>query len=66
MEKRQQHRLSFPAVLLGSWTLAFGPWFVRVADTGPVAAAFWRMALGLPFIAALAWRVALNDGVALS
>jgi drug/metabolite transporter (DMT)-like permease len=43
------------AVVVGNVALAFGPWFVRVADTGPVAAAFWRMALGLPFIAVLAW-----------
>ena len=47
--------LAYGAVVAGNVALAFGPWFVRVADTGPVAAAFWRMALALPFIAALAW-----------
>lgn len=47
--------LALVAVVVGNVALAFGPWFVRVADTGPVAAAFWRMALGLPFIAVLAW-----------
>ena len=30
--------------------LAFGPWFVRLADTGPVAAAFWRIALAVPVL----------------
>ena len=45
--------LALVAVVVGNVALAFGPWFVRVADTGPVAAAFWRMALGLPFPAAL-------------
>ncbi|WP_327196341.1 MULTISPECIES: DMT family transporter [unclassified Sphingomonas] len=30
--------------------LAFGPWFVRLADTGPVAAGFWRIALALPVL----------------
>jgi drug/metabolite transporter (DMT)-like permease len=48
--------LALAAVVVANVALAFGPWFVREADTGPVAAAFWRMALGLPFIAALAWR----------
>ena len=30
--------------------LALGPWFVRMADTGPVAAGFWRLFLALPFL----------------
>ena len=34
--------------------LAFGPWLVRLADTGPVAAGFWRLALALPFLWLLA------------
>ena len=46
--------LAFVAVVVANVALAFGPWFVRLADTGPVASAFWRMALGMPFIAALA------------
>lgn len=44
-------------MVVANVALAFGPWFVRLADTGPVAAAFWRMALALPLIAAAAvWR----------
>jgi drug/metabolite transporter (DMT)-like permease len=38
--------------------LAFGPWLVRLADTGPVAAGFWRLALALPFL----WLVAKYAG----
>ncbi|HVL30353.1 MAG TPA: EamA family transporter, partial [Sphingomicrobium sp.] len=34
--------------------MAFGPWLVRLADTGPVAAGFWRLALALPFLWLLA------------
>lgn len=44
------HPLAFPALLLGNIALAFGPWLVRLADTGPVAAGFWRLALALPFL----------------
>jgi drug/metabolite transporter (DMT)-like permease len=44
------HRLAFPALLLGNIALAFGPWLVRLADVGPVAAGFWRLALALPFL----------------
>lgn len=42
------------AVVVANTALAFGPLFVRVADTGPVAAAFWRMALAVPVLAAIA------------
>lgn len=44
------------ALLGGNIALALGPWFVRLADTGPVSAAFWRLFLALPVIAWLAWR----------
>ena len=46
----------FAALLLGNAALALGPWLVRLADTGPVAAGFWRMALPLPLLGWLAWR----------
>ena len=45
---------AFAAVVVANVALAFGPLFVRLADTGPVAAAFWRMTLALPLIAGLA------------
>jgi len=44
------HPLAFPALLLGNVALSFGPWLVRLADVGPVAAGFWRLALALPFL----------------
>lgn len=47
--------LPFVAVVLANVALAFGPWFVRLADTGPVASAFWRITLAAPLLVALAW-----------
>ncbi|WP_375394342.1 DMT family transporter [uncultured Sphingomonas sp.] len=41
---------AFAAVVVANVALAFGPWFVRMADTGPVAAAFWRIALAAPLL----------------
>lgn len=55
----------FAALLLGNAALALGPWLVRLTDTGPVAAGFWRMALPLPLFAWLAWReVSRGEGAA--
>jgi drug/metabolite transporter (DMT)-like permease len=51
---RHPHRFAFPAVLVGSTALAFGPWLVRLAGVGPVAAGFWRLALALPFLFVIA------------
>lgn len=42
------------ALFGGNVALAIGPWFVRMADTGPVAAGFWRLFLALPFLVLLA------------
>ncbi|QIG54650.1 DMT family transporter [Altererythrobacter sp. BO-6] len=42
------------ALLAGNVALALGPWFVRLADTGPVSAGFWRLFLALPFLALFA------------
>ncbi len=38
------------ALLGGNIALALGPWLVRLTDTGPVSAAFWRLFLALPFL----------------
>ncbi|MEO6256680.1 MAG: DMT family transporter [Sphingomicrobium sp.] len=46
--------LAFAALIVGSSSLAFGPWLVRIAQVGPVAAGFWRLALALPFLLLLA------------
>ena len=44
------------ALLLANVALALGPMLVRLADTGPVAAGFWRLTLALPVIVLLALR----------
>ncbi|MWV27225.1 DMT family transporter [Aurantiacibacter rhizosphaerae] len=46
--------MGLAALLLGNIALACGPWLVRLADTGPVSAGFWRVALALPFLFLLA------------
>ncbi|TKD51816.1 DMT family transporter [Sphingomonas baiyangensis] len=38
------------AVIGANVALASGPLFVRLADTGPVASAFWRIALAVPVL----------------
>jgi drug/metabolite transporter (DMT)-like permease len=50
----RHHRFAFPALIIGSSALALGPWFVRLSGVGPVAAGFWRLALALPFLFAIA------------
>ena len=46
----------FAALLAGNAALALGPWLVRLSDTGPVSAGFWRLILPVPILAFLAWR----------
>ena len=48
------HRWAFLALLVGNVALAAGPFLVRHAGVGPVAAGFWRLALALPFLLILA------------
>src|SRR3546814_2936515 len=47
-------RFAFPAMILGSLCLALGRWMVRVAEVGPLASGFWRMALARPLLLRLA------------
>jgi drug/metabolite transporter (DMT)-like permease len=54
MTRPHPHPLAFPALLFGNAALAFGPWMVRLADVGPVAAGVWRLVLALPFLWLLA------------
>jgi len=59
----QPHRLAFAALILANIFLAFGPWMVRLADVGPVAAAFWRILIAAPFLLLLAvpaWKKGLS------
>jgi len=44
----------FAALLGGNVALALGPMWVRLADSGPVSAGFWRLALAVPFFVLLA------------
>lgn len=53
-EARPAAWLLLLALFGGNVALAIGPWFVRIADTGPVAAGFWRLFLALPFMVLLA------------
>src|SRR3546814_6023394 len=41
-------------MILGSSCLALGPWMVRVADVGPLASGFWRLALAATLLLLLA------------
>ncbi|BEV02389.1 DMT family transporter [Novosphingobium olei] len=56
MSSGQPTARHFLALLGGNVALALGPWSVRLADTGPVASGFWRLALALPLLALLANR----------
>lgn len=47
-------RFAFPALILANVILPLGPILVRLSDVGPVAAAFWRLTLALPFLLLLA------------
>src|SRR5215217_1869315 len=57
VERGKHHPFAFAALLTGSSALALGPWLVRLAGVGPVAAGFWRLFLALPFLFVIA-RVA--------
>ncbi len=48
-------RLAFPALIVGNALLSISPLFVRASDVGPVASAFWRLAIALPVLGLLAW-----------
>lgn len=49
--------LPLAALMGGNVALAFGPWFVRMADVGPVAAAFWRVTLAVPVLIAICFLI---------
>jgi drug/metabolite transporter (DMT)-like permease len=57
--------LAFAAIVLANAALAFGPWFVRLADVGPVSVAFWRLALAVPVLAAMTAASGWRPGVSL-
>jgi drug/metabolite transporter (DMT)-like permease len=59
-KERSWNALHFAALMGGNAALAMGPWFVRITDAGPVSAGFWRLALALPLLFALAWGSGQN------
>ncbi len=50
-EERSWNGLHLAALLGGNAALAMGPYFVRLADSGPVSAGLWRLVLAIPFLA---------------
>lgn len=60
MDRADFKRYAFPGLILGNIFLALGPWMVRLADVGPVSAAFWRLALAAPVLILLAGFVGNN------
>ncbi len=55
---------AFAALVLGAVAMGASPLFVRLADVGPYASAFWRCALALPFLAL--WGIYEKGGLAAS
>lgn len=55
---------AFAALVLGAVAMGASPLFVRLADVGPYASAFWRCALALPFLAL--WAAYEKGGLAAS
>lgn len=50
MNAQPQIVLAFAALVLAACAMGASPIFVRWADVGPYASAFWRTALALPFL----------------
>jgi drug/metabolite transporter (DMT)-like permease len=61
---RRRTILAFTALVLGAVAMGASPLFVRMADVGPYASAFWRCALALPFLAL--WAAWEKGGLAAS
>lgn len=47
---------AFGALIFGACIIGFAPIFVRITETGPAAAGFWRLLLALPLLALLMLR----------
>lgn len=52
----RENAFTFAALVVGAFAMGASPIFVRLADVGPYASAFWRCALALPFLALWALR----------
>lgn len=51
LAERRREGIAVSALVLGAVAMGASPLFVRLADVGPFASAFWRTALALPFLA---------------
>jgi drug/metabolite transporter (DMT)-like permease len=62
--ERHREGIALAALVLGAVAMGASPLFVRMADVGPFASAFWRTALALPLLAlwALTERGHLRPG----
>ncbi len=52
--------IAMAALVVGALSMGASPVFVRMADVGPYASAFWRVFLALPFLAA--WMLVETRG----
>jgi drug/metabolite transporter (DMT)-like permease len=56
----RRHAIAIAALVLGAAAMGASPIFVRLADVGPFASAFWRTFLALPFL--WVWMRFEDDG----
>lgn len=56
MPTRAAHAYALPLLLIGAVCIAFAPIFVRLSELGPLATAFYRVALALPVLWLLVGR----------
>ena len=56
MQTRTAHVYALPLLLIGAVCIAFAPIFVRLSELGPMATAFYRVALALPVLWLLVGR----------
>lgn len=50
-------RSGLPGLVLGAVLIGFAAIIVRLVDVGPTAAAFWRLAIAVPVLGLLRWRL---------
>ena len=53
---------SFLLLVAGAVAIGFAPIFVRLTSTGPIATAFWRMALAVPVL----WMLVSRQNISMS
>lgn len=51
-----QPKWAMPTLILGALAIGFSPIFVRLSEVGPIATAFNRVILALPFFYFMVWR----------